>query len=234
MIIYLLAIPIFSFYVPLYAFWHFDDFSWGKTRATVGKDGKKIIFEEEMNHFNAKEIPMKKWSDFETDGDVGSVALKTGSVKSGGRSSFQGDRKSIQGERKSMDSAAVRRISDFSGSGSMRPGSVMPQMPPPYNPGGAPVTNSRNSRTSAMFEPNNRMSMMSMGSYSSAPFLQTNASMPSDDEIMFHVRRVLAAANLMTVSKRDVREELAGMFKVELGAKKGFINWGIDEVLAGR
>ncbi|KAH6575684.1 hypothetical protein BASA60_004895 [Batrachochytrium salamandrivorans] len=26
---YLLAMPLFSFYIPLYSFWHFDDFSWG-------------------------------------------------------------------------------------------------------------------------------------------------------------------------------------------------------------
>lgn len=49
MIIYLLAIPIFSFYIPVFAFWHFDDFSWGKTRATVGKDGKKIVYTAEKN-----------------------------------------------------------------------------------------------------------------------------------------------------------------------------------------
>ena len=31
LIIYLLALPIFSFYLPVYSFWHFDDFSWVKT-----------------------------------------------------------------------------------------------------------------------------------------------------------------------------------------------------------
>lgn len=28
MIIYLLALPIWNFVLPVYAFWHFDDFSW--------------------------------------------------------------------------------------------------------------------------------------------------------------------------------------------------------------
>ena len=27
MVVYLLALPVFSFYIPVYAFWHFDDFS---------------------------------------------------------------------------------------------------------------------------------------------------------------------------------------------------------------
>ena len=34
--------PVIAFYVPLYAFWHFDDFSWGNTRLVTGEDGKKV------------------------------------------------------------------------------------------------------------------------------------------------------------------------------------------------
>ncbi|KAJ3030661.1 UNVERIFIED_CONTAM: hypothetical protein HDU68_008296 [Siphonaria sp. JEL0065] len=32
MIIYLGALPVWNFALPLYSFWHFDDFSWGETR----------------------------------------------------------------------------------------------------------------------------------------------------------------------------------------------------------
>jgi chitin synthase len=32
MIVYLLALPVWNFILPVYAFWHFDDFSWGETR----------------------------------------------------------------------------------------------------------------------------------------------------------------------------------------------------------
>jgi chitin synthase len=32
MFIYLLALPIWNFVLPVYSFWHFDDFSWGETR----------------------------------------------------------------------------------------------------------------------------------------------------------------------------------------------------------
>ena len=32
MFIYLAALPIWNFILPVYAFWHFDDFSWGQTR----------------------------------------------------------------------------------------------------------------------------------------------------------------------------------------------------------
>ena len=32
MLIYLVALPIWNFVLPVYSFWHFDDFSWGETR----------------------------------------------------------------------------------------------------------------------------------------------------------------------------------------------------------
>ncbi|KAI9204203.1 chitin synthase [Polychytrium aggregatum] len=34
--IYILALPIWNFVLPMYAFWHFDDFSWGETRKVNG------------------------------------------------------------------------------------------------------------------------------------------------------------------------------------------------------
>ncbi|KAI9104804.1 chitin synthase [Phlyctochytrium arcticum] len=37
--VYLLALPVWNFMLPLYAFWHFDDFSWGETRKVEGDDG---------------------------------------------------------------------------------------------------------------------------------------------------------------------------------------------------
>jgi chitin synthase len=43
MLIYILAIPLFSFWIPVYSFWHMDDFSWGNTRVVVG-EGKKTVY----------------------------------------------------------------------------------------------------------------------------------------------------------------------------------------------
>ncbi|RYF30020.1 MAG: hypothetical protein EOO38_32760, partial [Cytophagaceae bacterium] len=65
--VYILAIPVFSFFLPLYSFWKMDDFSWGSTRlgeynsstvigcpvsrladcAVVGDKGKKIVIHDE-------------------------------------------------------------------------------------------------------------------------------------------------------------------------------------------
>jgi chitin synthase len=37
MLIYLCSLPIWNFVLPVYAYWHFDDFSWGETRKIEGE-----------------------------------------------------------------------------------------------------------------------------------------------------------------------------------------------------
>lgn len=66
MIIYLLATPIFSFGLPLYAFWHMDDFSWGNTRIVTGEKGKKIVISDE-GKFDPASIPKKKWDEYQAE-----------------------------------------------------------------------------------------------------------------------------------------------------------------------
>ncbi|KAI9314571.1 chitin synthase-domain-containing protein [Dichotomocladium elegans] len=67
MIFYIIAIPVFSFALPVYSYWHFDDFSWGNTRIVVGdKKQKKIIINDDEK-FDEKMIPLKKWSVYEQE-----------------------------------------------------------------------------------------------------------------------------------------------------------------------
>jgi chitin synthase len=64
MIVYLLAYPIYGFALPVYSFWHMDDFAWGSTRIVVGeKGGKKIIASSEDEKFDDAMIPMKPWEE---------------------------------------------------------------------------------------------------------------------------------------------------------------------------
>jgi hypothetical protein len=41
MLIYLCSLPIWNFVLPVYAYWHFDDFSWGETRKIEGEGAAK-------------------------------------------------------------------------------------------------------------------------------------------------------------------------------------------------
>ncbi|KAI9866659.1 MAG: Chitin synthase, class 3 [Trichoglossum hirsutum] len=64
MSIYLLSLPIWNFVFPVYAYWKFDDFSWGETRKTAGEKTKMGGIEYE-GEFDSSKITMKRWGDFE-------------------------------------------------------------------------------------------------------------------------------------------------------------------------
>lgn len=67
MLIYLVSLPIWNLVLPAYAFWKFDDFSWGDTRKTAGEKTKKAGIEYE-GEFDSSKITMKRWGDFEKGG----------------------------------------------------------------------------------------------------------------------------------------------------------------------
>ena len=64
MIIYLLGFPLFSFVLPLYSFWHQDDFSWGNTRMVIGEKGDKKVVAVEDEEFDPRSIPLQRWDDY--------------------------------------------------------------------------------------------------------------------------------------------------------------------------
>jgi len=66
MLIYLIALPVWNFVLPVYAFWHFDDFSWGETRKTVG-DVKGESHGDTEGEFDHSTIAMKRWNEWEKE-----------------------------------------------------------------------------------------------------------------------------------------------------------------------
>lgn len=52
--------------LPTYAFWKFDDFSWGDTRKAAG-DTKKGGHGEHEGEFDSSKITMKRWAEFERE-----------------------------------------------------------------------------------------------------------------------------------------------------------------------
>lgn len=63
--IYIVALPIWNFVLPVYAFWHFDDFSWGETRKIDGAGGDDHGKAE--GQFDSSQIYMKRWHEFEQE-----------------------------------------------------------------------------------------------------------------------------------------------------------------------
>ncbi|KAF8626869.1 hypothetical protein AX15_004687 [Amanita polypyramis BW_CC] len=64
MLIYLLALPVWNFILPVYAFWHFDDFSWGETRKVEG-DAKGDGHGNSGGTYKGAAVPMRRWEDWE-------------------------------------------------------------------------------------------------------------------------------------------------------------------------
>ncbi|KAI9323430.1 chitin synthase-domain-containing protein [Dichotomocladium elegans] len=65
MLLYLLSLPIWNFVLPMYAYWHFDDFSWGDTRKVEGLEKESGNHGGREGKFDTSRITMKKWSEYE-------------------------------------------------------------------------------------------------------------------------------------------------------------------------
>jgi len=64
MLIYLFALPVWNFLLPLYAFWHFDDFSWGETRKVEGETKAKG-HGSGSGRGDGQAVPLRRWEDWE-------------------------------------------------------------------------------------------------------------------------------------------------------------------------
>ncbi|QLL34460.1 hypothetical protein HG536_0G03220 [Torulaspora globosa] len=63
--IYILALPIWNGVLPTYAYWKFDDFSWGETRTIAG--GNKGGHDDAEGEFDHSKIKMRTWREFERE-----------------------------------------------------------------------------------------------------------------------------------------------------------------------
>ncbi|KAJ1910342.1 hypothetical protein IWQ60_010705 [Tieghemiomyces parasiticus] len=306
MIVYIIAIPVFMFFIPLYSFWHFDDFSWGTTRTVVGEKGKQLHVADE-GKFDPASIPTKKWSEYEQElwemGSQGSHDSYTsghtqGSYRSrpGSRamshhvpspgSVYHGEGPSFMGGGPANRSSQA--VSAYGGGGAL-----------PYATGGGPANRQsrsldRLSRAQSSYD----MEMTQMGGapgmvgvppvrYSTVSGIQNldaayggggrmstayhsqpgsggaspnmparphspavsvrsatpNPQLllggmpfhgPSDDEILAEIRQILDHANLMTITKKQVRDELSDRFGVDMLPKKEYINNCIEMILQGK
>lgn len=69
MFIYIAALPIWNFLFPLYAFWHFDDFTWGQTRKVAGdaSGAGENAHADPKGLFDSSKITMKRWCEYEAE-----------------------------------------------------------------------------------------------------------------------------------------------------------------------
>ncbi|KAJ3115915.1 Chitin synthase, class 3 [Phlyctochytrium bullatum] len=66
MFVYILALPVWNFVLPLYAFWHFDDFTWGETRKVEGESSQKDHSGQD-GEYEIGAVTLRTWEDWEVD-----------------------------------------------------------------------------------------------------------------------------------------------------------------------
>ncbi|KAI8099767.1 chitin synthase-domain-containing protein [Halteromyces radiatus] len=64
MLVYLCSLPIWNFVLPAYAYWHFDDFSWGQTRQVQGGEEKREDHGRREGQFDSTGIIMRRFEDW--------------------------------------------------------------------------------------------------------------------------------------------------------------------------
>ncbi|KAI7894899.1 chitin synthase [Mucor mucedo] len=250
MAIYILAIPIFSFFIPIYAFWHFDDFSWGNTRVVVGDKTKQIIVTDDEK-FDEKMIPLKKWAVYEQEmWETKTLRSEVTSTNKSVAYSYDDSKKArsiassthrrhhhhhrYHHHEQACDTKTLRSHSSVitSNTNSNNTTSSKYQLLPPL------ITSFSEEDTlgqfsvdlSAVLRPKTDESSRSTAKTPGGSESRT-VMLPEDDEIEREIHRILISSNLMTLTKKQVRDQLSLLFGVDLTIKKGFINTSIERLL---
>lgn len=206
MILYIVAIPVFSFALPLYSFWHMDDFSWGNTRVVTGEKGRKVLITDE-GKFDPESIPHKKWEDYQAE-------LWDAQTQ-------QDDRSEISGY--SYGTKHQQAQSEFGYQS--RPVTQIDLNSQLYN-------NSRMSLDPQNLQ-DSRQSQFGGSQFFAQPELELNnlAGLPSDDAILAEIREILKTADLMSITKKSIKMELERRFSIPLDARRAYINSGMSIIL---
>ncbi|KAF9442722.1 glycosyltransferase family 2 protein [Macrolepiota fuliginosa MF-IS2] len=231
MIFYIIAIPAFSFFLPLYSFWRMDDFSWGQTRIVLGESGKKVVVHDE-GKFDPRAIPLKSWNDYENELWDKESNHSIGSW--------------IPPTKGKMDYAESRTASLYGRETYYEPRTQSPapsqfgMYPPPgYNSGrNTPQSPFRTlNDANLLHQPvpsrpaTNYLDMPIPVTGGHEGFDVGGGGSPPDAEIERAVQEVLRTADLNTVTKREIRRQLEEMFGMDLTSRKATINAVIDRIL---
>jgi chitin synthase len=203
MIVYIFATPVFSFALPLYAFWHMDDFSWGNTRIVTGEKGQKLILSDE-GVFDPNSIPRKRWEEYQAE--LWEM-----------HSQYQADGMSAAGAgwRDDRSEASAAHYSKAASRAASRTGSMVDL--PRANPRVSLAPTAYGALTGGE-DPSAPSSTPG-----ESPSVVAGGELPSEDMLLREIRNILAGADLMQVTTRNVRAELERRFGCNLRARKEYI-----------
>ncbi|KZF23501.1 glycosyltransferase family 2 protein [Xylona heveae TC161] len=203
MILYILGMPVFSFLLPLYAFWHMDDFSWGNTRLVTGEKGRQVVISDE-GKFDPASIPKRRWEDYQAELWDAQTA----------RDDLQSEVSGYSYATNSKSFVGLPAASPSENGGWYPPSRPMSQLE-------VPRVASRMS-----FAPSEVMSRSpGLEGYQDVEMADLT-NLPSDDMLLAEIREVLRTADLMTVTKKSIKNELERRFGVNLDPKRAYIGSG--------
>ena len=241
MIVYILSMPVFSLGLPLYAFWHMDDFTWGNTRLVTGEKGRQIVISDE-GKFDPDCILKKRWEEYQAELWEAQTTREKDDIRSE-ISGFTYTTKSFHPNM--MNGYPAQSIYNMPSGMTTDPN--LPYSLPPSRPisqiGLDTSTYQRMSMSPSaemLLHPHNRTHSTTPPLHHHPSYMSHAPSVaglefgdlaglapPSDDLLLHEIRDVLSKADLMTVTKRGVKEELERRFGgVELEGKRAFINSG--------
>lgn len=236
MIIYIIATPVFSFALPLIAFWRMDDFSWGNTRMVMGEKGKQILVSDE-GKFDPSSIPKKHWEEYQaelwdqntqrddTRSEVSGISYATKSFHPGVAASEYGGGLGAPGYPPSRPMSQVHLPMMMGGYN----GSHM-SLAPSYTDHPTPGSGV------GMLHPSGSQQHLLGGgrNYSDLDLDAAAAGGPTDDAILAEIREILRTADLMTVTKKSIKAELERRFGVPMDARRQYIGSATEAILSGQ
>ncbi|KAF8523712.1 glycosyltransferase family 2 protein [Hysterangium stoloniferum] len=226
MVFYILAIPAFSFLLPLYSFWKMDDFSWGATRVVLGEKGKKLIVHDE-GKFDPRSIPLKSWNDYENElwDKESNHSIGSWVPPQKNKDGYESRTASLYGRETYYEAPQTRSYSPA-------PSNVQAPMFAGYNSGrNTPLGGGSFVHQPAPSRPVTDYLDMPIPSTRSPDGQSFNDNQPTDAEIDRAVQDILRDADLNTVTKREIRRKLEDIYGVDLSTRKSAINATIDRVL---
>ncbi|KAJ1559927.1 hypothetical protein HK405_008850, partial [Cladochytrium tenue] len=252
MIISILAMPVFSFYLPLYAYWHFDDFKWGNTRkgaaAETGDAGHGGV-DPELEAFDPTTVPRLTWDEFEAQ--QAKLEFRNGAI--GGGTALKDVLVSHSIESTAVSEGLVglptgaasplALASLYGGAGVGAFGLPPPILLPPVSPtllgygtvgaaglvgGQVPATDSI---VSASTGAGSAESALAAGLAAQVLARPWRGGEPAPEDLALYVRCLMATTDLGQLSKRKVREAAAAYFGVDLAPRKDEVNGLIEAFL---
>lgn len=127
MIVYILAFPVYSVFLPLYSYWSMDDFSWGNTRQVVGEGSNKTVVYDDDEAFDDSMIPLRTFKEYESN------AWENASLPSDDDrgSQFASTERSRRRERRGYAPTLSAPGSDYRGQGSVYSSHEQSRQPSP-------------------------------------------------------------------------------------------------------